>query len=72
MENNPWCRFDPYAQQKLEQREAVLKKFYSTKLKKTPMRKASRRAQQKKSKGSKKWKPKKGCVSLVKIRKCGL
>ena len=28
MENNPWCRFDPYAQQKLEQREAVLKKFY--------------------------------------------
>ena len=28
MENNPWCRFDPYAQQKLEQREAALKKFY--------------------------------------------
>ena len=33
------------------------------------MRKASGRAQQKRSKGSKKWKPKKGCVSLVKIRK---
>ncbi len=28
MENNPWCRFDPYAQQKLEQREPALKKFY--------------------------------------------
>ena len=28
MENNPWCRFDLYAQQKLEQREAALKKFY--------------------------------------------
>ena len=67
MENNPWCRFDPYAQKKLEQREAALKKFY--KAEQDADEEDEREGTAEKVQGIKEMEAKKGCVSLVKIRK---